>query len=198
LYLNKAGNLTKTQVYLSRADWGKIIVQNLQPLTQYCFFAIAKNKDGDARYAVKESYLTKLESFDQPSSVNHYDCNFYLDHSQWNICQGCSGNSWYYSSAGGCTAGSLAYSGTGSCFAYSPYFDITGQHNIIVRFDISNSYIQQFKGDALQVFLQNDFSYYGLNANIYFDTPRNCYHYELSFDLSGYSNGFNSKFECEH
>ncbi len=118
----------------------------------------------------------------------------------WMYCTLSSPNGkWTFPTTGACTnTGGVAYvnatasSGAGSLLR-TPEFDASGQTNITVSFDMTNSYNATYAGDNIYlkpIGWYYDGTYYNSQSNsipyqyVYLDHARNCENVQLTFNVS--------------
>ena len=197
-YVQADGTLNILEVFLTKATWGTKTVIGLSLSTEYCFYAKARNNDGDIRFGGGGSVISVIQEFNSDVIVHGVaapttvwfapDFNTPID----------------YSSSGGCPGGYATYSGSWNSwwgnFLRTPEADCSGQNEVILNFDISHSYFASHPNDRIRFYMWVDGGYehavsvkiYGIEKGIsdinglwlYFDEPRNCIPVEVFFDLS--------------
>ncbi|MBL0309846.1 MAG: PKD domain-containing protein [Bacteroidetes bacterium] len=209
-YVQANGTLGATEVFQTAAQWGTKIVTGLTQNTQYCFYAKAKNADGDVQFngvGLTPTWGTNgVQNFDSYTYVSNY-CGSQISSIPWIFCDlGGSNGTWSRITTGGCSGNALQYNkpsaanGTGSLLR-SEKFDGTGQTTVTVSFDMTNSYSASYLSDRIYMWV-GDWSYGGglytsngttSTQNVYFDKARNCERVELTFNISAltYKNNLN-------
>ncbi len=99
-----------------------------------------------------------------------------------------------YAATGGCSGGYAGYSGSWNNywgnFLRTPQVNCTGLDSVIMSFDMSNSYFSNHPNDKVYFNMWIDGAYHDATTNqtIYFDSARNCAHFEVVFVLTPYTN----------
>ena len=196
-YVQANGSLGSTEVYQTAAQWGTTTITGLSTSTQYCFYAKAKNNDGDVRYIAPTSILSpETFSSDVINNASTPPTNV------WGSPGTCgSGGYFDFNATAGCSGGGGAKftlttdNFSLGCFLRSPIVNCTGMSTVTLSFDLTN---HQDAGDNF------DFSCWSVGDNAYngslltvngvsasninFSTARNCTHIDAVFSLSGITN----------
>lgn len=199
-YLQIDGTLGSTEIFQTSSQWGTITVTGLLLNTSYCFYAKAKNMDGDIRAGANS--LIPVEQFN--SDVITQNGNLY--------------NMWFapdsyapisYASSGGCIGGMAGYSGSFNNFwgnfIRTPEQNCNGMTSIVVSFDLSNSYFSTQTDDHIRFYMWDNYysfgnhyyeassvkisgievSYTDINGiKLLFNQARTCMHVEVTFDFN--------------
>lgn len=219
-YLQANGTLGATEVFQTRSAWGNVNVTGLSASTNYCFYAKAKNMDGDVRQG-SGAAIGSVETFTTSS----------------NFATGASTTTKYYSPAscsnlgglahnasGGCTDGHIGFTGSWTsfwgCYLRTPATNCTGNDSVVLNFDLTNSYVASHvkplgsNSDALRFYMWVDNGYKqaagvrigGVNVGSYeaangwylkYDVARNCVNVSVTFDLTTTVNRSNILFYIE-
>jgi hypothetical protein len=122
-----------------------------------------------------------------------------------NILHGTSGSTaqWFapdyytpidYIASGGCTAACAGYQGNWNNywmnFLRTPAINCVGNDTVVLSFDLSNSYFASQPNDKIYFNMWIDGGYEDAisNQTIYFDSLRNCMHFDVEYDLTPYTN----------
>jgi uncharacterized protein (TIGR02145 family) len=76
-YVQANGTLGSYEVFQTRSTWGTKTVTGLSSSTQYCFYAKAKNNDGDIRFNASNAACGTTLSNEVPQTVKDIDGNEY-------------------------------------------------------------------------------------------------------------------------
>ena len=68
-YVQANGTLGSSLIYQTRSAWGTITLTGLTASTNYCFYSIAQNGNGDTRVSAGNS-ITAAQTFDATGSLN--------------------------------------------------------------------------------------------------------------------------------
>ena len=219
-YVQVNGTLGAGEVFQTMAAWGTVNISGLAASTNYCFYAKAKNTDGDIRTAAggtlmpAEPFTTNANFSTQSGSgpTNRF----------WSPSSCTTGGLQYFGS-NGCTDGYVGFSGAWNnyfgCFLRTPQQDCSGNTAVVIRFDLSNSYIASHivtspsSSDAIRFYMWVDNAYKnassvkinGVEAGVSdingmwlkFDALRNCVTVEVTFDLTVSTNLTNILFYLE-
>lgn len=204
-YVQADGTLSATEVFQTAAQWGTITVTGLSLNTSYCFYAKARNMDGDIRTG--GANLLPVERFNS----NIIDNSLASPTNKWwtpNINPPLA-----YSLTGGCTGGMIGYSSAynnywGS-FIRMPEQDCNGMNSVIMSFDISNSFFATNSTDHIRLYLWDNYftsgdHYYNASAvringldvtysdingtKLLFNQNRNCTRVDVEFDFNQLAN----------
>ena len=152
-YVQATGNYGSTEVFQTKSQWGTITVKGLASLTQYCFYAKAKNQDGDIRYlAGATSTLMTVQPFNSDVFCH--------------TSTGCPNTTWYapnyntpidYVSTGGNPGGYAGFSGSWNNywgnFIRLPQQNCSGQTQVVMTFDMKSSYFASHPKDGIRFYL---------------------------------------------
>ncbi|MDZ4845201.1 MAG: T9SS type A sorting domain-containing protein [Chitinophagales bacterium] len=219
-YVQANGTLGASEVFQTMATWGTVNITGLAASTNYCFYAKAKNNDGDVRTAsgspisTAETFTTNANFSTQSGSgpTNRF----------WSP-SSCTTGGLTYSAANGCTGGYVGFSGSFNnfygCFLRTPQQNCTGNSSIVINFDLSNSYIASHlvtspsNSDAIRFYMWVDNGFKqassikigGVEKGVSdinglwlkFDELRTCVNVDVTFDLTTSSNLSNILFYLE-
>ncbi len=216
-FVQANGSLGVTEIFQTKAQWGingSIIVTGLTSQTQYCFYAKAKNQDGDIRFL--------LGSGTTIMTVQPFNSDILCHNSS-----GCPSNTWYapnyntpidWTNSKGNPAGCVGFSG-----AWNNYWgnflrlsqqNCSGLSQVVISFDMLSSYYANHPKDWIRFYLwdQGSSSYknpvtsvkingvesiisFGVNGfGFYFTQALNWARVEVTFDLSTVINKTNILF----
>ena len=173
-YVQANGNLGAGAVYQTRTAWGTINLTGLTASTNYCFYTIARNGNGDTRIA-NGSTISAAQTFDASGSLstsNTGPTNVWWTPAQptsypsrlaWLSTGGCSGGT----GAGnaGFTGSSNTFTNYFGSFLRSPATNCTGNSSVVVSFNLTNSYIASHivsspsSSDAMRFYMYIDGAY---------------------------------------
>ena len=223
-YIQANGTLGAGAVYQTRAAWGTISLTGLTASTNYCFYTIARNGNGDTRVA-NGSTISTAQTFDASSSLSTSASG--PTNVWWTPSQPTSYPSrlaWL--ATGGCTAGNVGFTGSSNTFTNffgsflrSPAINCTGNSSVVVSFSLSNSYIASHivsspsSSDAMRFYMYIDGAYAnassvkindtnvtstdGNGTWLKFTQAWNCQEVDVTFDLSTHTNLSNVLFYLE-
>jgi hypothetical protein len=211
-YVQVDGSLATTEIFQTKSAWGTIVVNGLTATTQYCFYAKAKNNDGDVRYSTGTSILP-LEQF---TTSTNFSNGSSTTTKYWSPST-CSTGALLYSATGGCTAGNIGKTGSWNnyfgCFVRTPQANCTGNASVTLNFDISNSYFSAHPNDKTRFYMWVDGAYKNASQvkvggiDVGFtdinglwlknDQVRSCVNVDVIFDLTTCSNLSNILFYIE-
>lgn len=219
-YVQANGTMGATEVFQTKATWGTITVNGLTATTQYCFYAKAKNFDGDVRTPAVSALLA-AEPF---TTSSNFSTGTSTTTKFWSPSSCTNGGLLYYSS-GGCTGGYIGKTGSWTnyfgCFVRTPQVNCTGNTSVTMNFDLSNSYIASHivtspsNSDAVRFYLWDNgsSSYYnatsikingtevssidGNGTWLKFSQVRSCENVTVTFSLSSVTNLSNVLFYLE-
>ncbi len=209
-YVQANGSLGVTEVYQTMSVWSTTTVTGLTASTNYCFYAKAKNKDGDVRVATGGT-IVAVEPF--TTATNFNTTSAAPTNKFWSPST-CTTGGLKYFSTGGCTEGYVGFTGSWNsyfgCFLRTPQWNCTGNSSVIINFDLSNSYIASHikaspsSSDAIRFYMWVDGGYKaassvtiggvevsskdGNGTWLKFDAARTCVNVSVTFDLSTSSN----------
>ena len=214
-YVQANGTLGSSLIYQTRSAWGTITLTGLTASTNYCFYSIAQNGNGDTRVSAGNS-ITAAQTFDATGSLNTSingttaaywtppQPTSYPSRLEWLSTGGCSG---------GTGAGNVGFAGSftnyfGS-FLRTPAVNCTGNTTVVLSCDISNSYITSHitstpsSCDAINFNMYVGSSYYnatsikingvevshtdGNGIWLEFDAARTCTEVDVTYNLAPYS-----------
>jgi hypothetical protein len=195
-YVQANGALGASAVYQTASAWGTIVITGLSVSTDYCFYTIAKNHDGNVQTASGGS-LSTPQTFNTSNTlstsqigVKWYSPGTCTGSSEitWHSTGGCSGGT-----GGGCVGYTTSPGEFDGCFLASPEFNATGQSQVTLTFDLNSS--ASTLGDYIYFYLwsneaNNDFSgivssINGANVStILLDSANNCTTETVVIDLS--------------
>lgn len=200
-YVLSNGSFSATETFLSKAAWSNVIVSGLPAQTQYCFYAKAKNSDGDVRYASGNQVISTQEFNSNVLTTNTSTAAWYAPNSN---------PPFTWSASGGCSGGRIGYSGTFNNFWGNfirlPQQDYTGSSHAVLKFDVTNSYVAATPNSYFRFYIWADGGYKqvvsGLKLNgapvtannygtFFFNQLRNCVPVEVTFDLATITNRSN-------
>ena len=203
LYVQADGSLGATEVFQTKATWGTKTVTGLTAETEYCFYAKAKNEDGDVRFTAITT-LAPTQEFNSGSVITTgstgNSTNWFAPNS----------NPPFVHSTGGCNGGRVGYANTTtttwSNFLRSPVYNLTGMTEVTLGFTMSNSYNAANTTDNSFYINYYDTTYRSTNVTsikidgvpytatgttggkINFDVVRNCVYVEMTFNISSSTN----------
>lgn len=210
-YVQANGTLGASEIFQTRAVWGTVTVTGLSASANYCFYAKAKNMDGDVRIATGGTIIA-VEPFTTNSNFSTAGptgpTNRFWSPST------CTTGGLKYNSTGGCPDGYVGFSGAWNnyfgCFLRTPAWDCSGNTSVIINFDLSNSYIASHiksspsSSDAIRFYMWVDGGYKqassvtiggtevsskdGNGTWLKFDVARTCVNVNVTFDLSTSTN----------
>ncbi len=213
-YVQANGTLNTTEVFQTMALWDTITLTGLTASTNYCFYAKARNNDGDIRTATGNT-ITAAEPFTTNSNFSTQSgsgpTNMFWSPSS------CTTGGLTYSSSGGCTGGYVGKTGSFNnyfgCFLRTPQQNFTGNSSVVMNFDISNSYFSNHTNDKTRFYMWIDNQYKNANSVkingvevgftdvngmwLKFDQARSCVNVSVTFDLSTSTNLSNILFYIE-
>lgn len=201
-YVQADGSLGSTEVFQTSAQWWTITVTGLLLNTNYCFYAKARNMDGDVRSSVP--IVLNTEEFNSSSNfvtASDNTSKFYSPSS-------CTTGGLIYNTTQGCANGAIgkssAYNNYFGCFLRTPSINCSSLSNVTLSFDITHSYFASHTNDNIRFYMFVDNSYVdastvkinGVSVGVIqsndmilkFDQPRNCVTVTVDFDLTGHSN----------
>lgn len=219
-FVQTNGTLGATEVFQTKSAWGTVTVTGLSASTDYCFYAKAKNMDGDIRVATGGTIIA-VEPF--TTNVNFSTAGPTGPTNKFWSPSTCTTGGLKYFSTGGCTDGYVGFSGSWNnyfgCFLRTPQWNCTGNTSVIINFDLSNSYIASHiksspsSSDAIRFYMWADNGYKnassvtiggvevsskdGNGTWLKFDVARTCVNVSVTFDLSTISNLSNILFYLE-
>lgn len=196
LYVQADGSLGATEVFQTKTEWNSTPVIGLQPETEYCFYAKAKNQDDDIRFEQATQVMATQEfNSNPPLTTNSGNNNWYAPSSNPPFTWTASGN--------GCPDGAIGYSGSWNNFwgnfVRLPLQNMTGMDNFTLKFDLSNSYTAGRTESDITFSIWADNNYRNIisevkvngapvtltsNGRIKFDELRQCAAVEVTFDLN--------------
>lgn len=154
-YVQANGSLGASEVFQTKAVWGTVTVTGLIPSTNYCFYAKARNNDGDIRVGqggtiyAPEAFTTNANFATAGNPTNR----FYSPSS-------CTTGGLLYLASGGCPDGSIGKSGTFTnsfgCYLRTPSINCTGNTSTVLTFDVSNSYFASQPLDRIRFYMFAD------------------------------------------
>jgi hypothetical protein len=216
-YVQAGGTLGATEVFQTRAAWGTVTISGLSASTNYCFYAKAKNMDGDVR----------MGSGAAISTTQQFNSNVLVTGSTASTTVWFAPNShtpFAYYATGGCTGGMIKYSGSFTSFwgnfVRTPEQNCTGNTSVVLNFDLSNSYIashivtNRSNCDGMRFYMWVDNGYKNCSSikiggvevggvadanglHLIFDQLRTCTNVSVTFDLTTSSNLSNILFYLE-
>lgn len=214
-FVQADGSLGATEVFQTQAAWGTVTVTGLIPNTNYCFYARAKNNDGDIREGVGSNVLP-VETF--TTNANFNTSGSAPTNVFWSPAS-CTTGGLVYSASGGCTDGYVgktdATTTAFGCFLRTPEANCTGQTSAKIFFDVSHSYFATQPNDRIRMYMWADGEYKtlactsikidgvevgyvdGTVRSFSFSELRNCKSVEATFDLSTTVNKSNILFYIE-
>lgn len=213
-FVQAGGTLGATEVFQTKASWGTITITGLAPNTNYCFYARAKNNDGDIREGIGSNVLG-LEDF--TTNANFSTASPTGPTNKFWSPSSCTTGGLLYSATGGCSDGHIGKTGNWtnffSCFVRTPETNCTGQNQAKVFFDVSNSYFPTQPNDRMRFYMWADAAYHhavsvkinGVEVStvdingryLPFNMARTCQNIEVTFDLSAITNKSNIMFYLE-
>ncbi|GAI53405.1 unnamed protein product, partial [marine sediment metagenome] len=148
-YVQADGTLNILEVFQTKAAWGTKTVTGLSLSTEYCFYAKARNNDGDIRFGGGGSIISVMQEFNSDVIVHVPAATV-----------------WFapvfntpidYSSSGGCPGGHATYSEAWNDFwgnfLRTPEADCSGQNEVILNFTLSHSYFASHPNDRIRFYL---------------------------------------------
>lgn len=219
-YVQANGTLGTSEVFQTMATWGTVNITGLSASTDYCFYAKAKNNDGDVRTATG-SPISAVEEF--TTSANFSTQSGSGPTNRFWSPSSCTTGGLTYSASNGCPGGYVGFSGSFNqyfgCFLRTPQQNCTGNSSIVINFDLSHSYIASHivaspsNSDAIRFYMWVDNGYKqassitigGVEKGVSdvnglwlkFDELRNCVNVDVTFDLTTSSNLSNILFYLE-
>ena len=201
-YVQPNGTLGANPVWQTMAAWATVTVTGLTTGTSYCFYAEAKNGNGDIR---QSAAVLLTQTFDASSSID-LNGSFGPYNVWWSPSTTTSGTKFSWMSTGGCNGGTgggnIGFSGSFNNFfgdfIRSPAVNCTGLNTVTMTVDISNSYIASHgTGDYFRFYMADEQFTVGYNfassvngASTYYlyDTAaRNCQLITVVFNLTPYT-----------
>lgn len=212
-YVQANGTLGATEVFQTRAAWGNVLVTGLNPSTNYCFYAKARNSDGYVTVA-QGSSITATETF---TTAGNWSTSSSGSTSVYWSPNSCTTGPLSYISSGGCTGGYIGKTASWNsyfgCFLRTPATNCTGNTVAVVNFDLSNSYFANHPNDKIRFYMWVDNGYKdasavkinGTNVGVIengdmwlkFSQARTCVNVSVEFDLTTSSNLSNILFYLE-
>ncbi|MDX9790599.1 MAG: hypothetical protein RBT61_07205, partial [Candidatus Kapabacteria bacterium] len=205
LYVQADGSLGATEAFQTKTAWSSTPVTGLDPETEYCFYAKAKNQDGDIRYE-QPAQLMATQEFNSnvlvtgsssPNDNVWFAPNFqnqinYFNPHQY-VCDG--GGIGYHSN----------HNNFWSNFVRLPIQNMTGLDTFDLTFTLSNSFTAGQLNNNFRFYIYDGTSYHsgiavvkignntyspqGINNVFYiFDELRQCEPVTVTFDISGVTN----------
>lgn len=136
LYVQADGSLGVTEVFQTKAAWGTTTVTGLTAETEYCFYAKAKNEDGDVRYTPATTLLNQEFNSNVLTVGGNAGINTWFAPNS---------NPPFVFNNSGCNGGRVGYENntttTWGNFLRTPAQNLIGQTEVIISFTMSNSYI---------------------------------------------------------
>ena len=196
LFLQANGTLAATEIFQTIAAWGTVHVTGLFPSTSYCFYAKARNNDGDIRIDEGSSF-----SFFEDWNTNVLDTTALSPTNVWWSSDTSVSPPMQYLASGGCPGGNVGFSGSfnnqWSSFLRSPAVNCSTVNQLLFSLSISNSYFPTHPNDQVSFTLfaptvafptgtfVNAQSVNGILGNVLpFDSVRNCQTISVRYDLS--------------
>ncbi len=134
LYVQADGSLAATEVFQTKAAWGTITVFGLTAETEYCFYAKARNEDGDVRFTPAQTLFPTQEFNSNVLTTGTGASTWFAPNS----------NPPFVYSTGGCNGGRVGYANntttTWGNFLRIPAQNLTGMTEVTLGFTLSNSY----------------------------------------------------------
>lgn len=202
LYVQANGSLGVTEVFQTKTAWGTVTVTGLTAETEYCFYAKAKNEDGDVRFTPPAT-LSPTQEFNS----NVLTTGGTAPSNSWFAP---NSNSPFAHSVGGCNGGRVGYAlnttATWGNFLRTPVQDLSGMTEVTLGFTISNSYnASNTTGNYVYLnywdtaYRSNNVTSIKINGNPYtttgttggrinFDELRECAYVEITFTLNPANN----------
>lgn len=207
-YVQAGGTLGATEVFQTRAAWGTVTISGLSASTNYCFYAKAKNMDGDVRMG-SGAAIGSVETFTTSGNFSSTVTSKYYSPSGCNSSSGLGG--YQYFSSGGCNDGYVGFTGAFNrfwgCYLRTPATNCTGNTSVVLNFDLSNSYIashivtNRSNCDGIRFYMWVDNGYKNCSSikiggvevggvadinglHLIFDQLRTCTNVSVTFDLS--------------
>jgi hypothetical protein len=195
LYVQADGSLGSTAVYRTKAVWGTITVTGLTPVTQYCFIAMAKNQDGDVRFAVPAALMGIQEFNSNVLTTNTSTAGWYAPNSNTQFA---------WTPTGGCPAGKIGFGPSTfnnfwGNFVRLPDLNATGKNEIKLTLDLSNSFTAARINSYVRFYIWADGAYKNVvtatkvngaaittdnYGKILFNALRTCEPVEITFNLA--------------
>lgn len=134
LYVQADGSLAVTEVFQTKAAWSTITVFGLTAETEYCFYAKARNEDGDVRFTPAQTLFPTQEFNSNVLTTGTGASTWFAPNS----------NPPFVYSTGGCNGGRVGYANntttTWGNFLRIPAQNLTGMTEVTLGFTLSNSY----------------------------------------------------------
>ena len=196
MYLQSNGTLGLTEVYKTRSTWDTLRITGLEPNVNYCFYAKAKNTNGDVRVAQANSV-----SFFEPWTTNVLDTTTAGPTNVWWSPDSSAWSPLQYSSTGGCSNGNVGFTGNYNNYwrslLRSPAVNCNSLNQVTLQFNITNSSFPSHPGDKITFTMWaptpsypngtfiNALTVNGITGfTLPFDTVRNCDIITVVYDLS--------------
>ncbi|MFN4121879.1 MAG: beta strand repeat-containing protein [Flavobacteriales bacterium] len=202
-FVQADGSLGATEVFQTMAAWGTTTIIGLQANTEYCFYARARNNDGDVREGLGGNVLP-VEPFTNNANFSTVGptgpSNVFWSPST------CTTGGLLYSATDGCPDGHVGRSGTFtnffSCFLRTPLVNCTGNTSMKMFLDVSHSFFVSQPLDRMRFYMWADNQFVNgactsikingvevsqtdINGRfIPFNELRNCVNLEVTFDIS--------------
>ncbi|MDB5283576.1 MAG: hypothetical protein JWO06_2651, partial [Bacteroidota bacterium] len=196
MFLQSNGTLGASEIYQTLNTWGTLNVTGLMANTNYCFYAKAKNNNGDVRIAQSLPF-----SVFEPWSSNVLDTTAASPHNVWWSSDTSSSSPLQYYTTGGCSGGNVGFEGSNNNFwsssLRSPAMNCTGLSQITFQFDLTNSFFSSHPNDKMTFSLWaptlanpngtfiNALTVNGITGfTLPFDVARSCEMITVVYDLS--------------
>ena len=216
LYVQADGSLGATEVFQTKATWGTKTVTGLTAETEYCFYAKAKNEDGDVRFTPPPTLLN-TETFESFSSLS---TNTALTNTWVTPASPGGGTPITLSTTAGCNGSkavgmnNTSTSNVGS-FVLSPVVNLTALNQITVTLDLTNSFnAATSSSSAFRLYIygpnsssanatsvkigSTTYTPQGINNFFYlFDVARSCQKVIVTFDITNLQDKANARINIE-
>ncbi|MDB5283498.1 MAG: hypothetical protein JWO06_2573, partial [Bacteroidota bacterium] len=196
LYVQPSGTLGAVEVFQTRAAWGTVHVTGLNPNTNYCFYAKARNQDGDIRISEGTPF-----SFFEGWDTNILDTTTASPTNVWWSSDTSVSSPMQYFVSGGCPGAKVGFSGSSNnnwhSFLRSPAVNCSTVNQVNLNVDISNSFFPSHPNDRVTFTLFAPTSSFPLGtfinalavngilgSTLPFDSVRNCQTISVTYDLS--------------
>lgn len=209
LYVQADGSLGATEVFQTKATWGTKTVTGLTAETEYCFYAKAKNEDGDVRFVGAQTLFPTQEF-----NSNVLTTGSTASNTAWFAPN--SNTPFAYNSTGGCNGGRVGYNSSWNNFWGNflrlPEQNLTGSNEVTIGLTVSHSYLATTLNNYFRIYIGADGGYLSgsptsikINGipytsigtpvgKVLFDEARDCVYVEMTFNISSVSNKSNILF----
>ncbi|MBP7497808.1 MAG: hypothetical protein KA792_09110, partial [Bacteroidales bacterium] len=206
-YIQTDGSAGTDEIFLTKEQWQALSFTGLQKETQYCFYAKARNMDGDLRFKLSSSSIYNTESFSTSAKFSTDGSGPTNRFWSPSTCGGSSGiGGLIYNASKGCDGGAIgiekSWNNYFGCFLRTPYINCSNYDYVTMTLDLTTSarakdYIRFYYWDvaykhtvsSIKINGVESLSSFGANGNgFYYTTALTCAKVEVTFDLRNAAN----------